>query len=85
MTFLPTGGIYVTGGLALKHAELWITSNDSCFMQAYLDKGRASSILADIPLVLVQCYDMGLRGAVQYAQIKEREKQKNKKDRPGGP
>ena len=76
MTFLPTGGIYLTGGIALRqrHAELWIHNMDSCFMKAYRNKGRASSILDDIPLFLVQCHDMGLRGAVYYAQMKYREK-----------
>lgn len=79
MTFLPTGGIYLTGGLAPKHYEKWILPQDdddnddddgsSCFLRAYWDKGRASSLLEDIPLFLVQCPDMGLRGAVRYAQM----------------
>jgi glucokinase len=67
MSFLPTGGIYITGGLAPKHYLSWIQGENSCFMKAYRDKGRASSVLDDIPLFLVLCEDMGLRGAVRFA------------------
>ncbi|KAG7344562.1 glucokinase [Nitzschia inconspicua] len=67
MTFLPTGGLYISGGLAPKHLSSWIQGSDSCFLTAYRDKGRASSILNDIPLFVVTCDDLGLRGAYQYA------------------
>ena len=68
MTFLPTGGIYVTGGMAIQNIE-WILCEESCFMKAYYDKGRASSILDDIPLFLVMIKDMGLRGAAKCAEL----------------
>ncbi|KAG7370545.1 glucokinase [Nitzschia inconspicua] len=68
MTFLPTGGLYISGGLAPKHyLSSWIQGSNSCFLTAYRDKGRASSILNDIPLFVVTCDDLGLRGAYQYA------------------
>jgi hypothetical protein len=68
MTFLPTGGIYVTGGIAPKNLD-WILGEDSCFMQAYREKGRASFILEDIPLFLVLVEDMGIRGAAKRAEL----------------
>mmetsp|Transcript_27377 Transcript_27377/g.51351 ORF Transcript_27377/g.51351 Transcript_27377/m.51351 type:complete len:91 (-) Transcript_27377:493-765(-) len=77
MTFLPTGGVYITGGLAPRNSQ-WIMehsskneglSSSSVFMNCYRDKGRASSILDDVPLFLVTREDMGLRGAAKCAEL----------------
>jgi glucokinase len=68
MTFLPTGGIYISGGFASKNSHL-LNGTDSEFMRCYRDKGRASHILQDFPLFLVIHDDAGLRGAVKNAEM----------------
>lgn len=64
--WIPTGGIYVTGGIIGKnlktHPEYYL-GKDSPFMKAYFDKGRVSPILDDIPVFALKGADMGLRGA----------------------
>jgi len=65
---IPTGGLYVTGGLTPKNIH-WIEGKDSCFMQAFYDKGRVSSILDNIPVLAVMVEDLGVRGAQKNAQI----------------
>lgn len=66
--FIPTGGLYVTGGLTPKNID-WIEGQDSLFMKAYRDKGRVSPILEIIPLFAVMTEDLGVRGAVTKAQL----------------
>lgn len=65
---IPTGGLYVTGGLTPKNID-WIKGKDSHFMTAYYDKGRVSSILNNVPLLAVMVEDLGVRGATKNAQI----------------
>lgn len=62
LKFLPTGGMFVTGGLTPKNIGM-IQGKDSLFMKAYLDKGRMNSLLETIPLFAVMTEDVGLRGA----------------------
>jgi glucokinase len=57
---LPTGGMYVAGGIAVKLAER-LGRGD--FMTAFLDKGRMSPLLARLPVILVLQPDLGLLGA----------------------
>ena len=75
---IPTGGLYVTGGLTPKNID-WIEGKDSCFMQAYRDKGRVSPILDSVPLLAVMTEDLGVRGAIKSAQM-EYEKYKARKE-----
>jgi len=65
---IPTGGLYVTGGLTPKNIK-WIEGEDSHFLKAFYDKGRVSSVLDDVPVVAVMVEDMGVRGAWKNAQI----------------
>ncbi|KAG7372025.1 glucokinase [Nitzschia inconspicua] len=65
---IPTGGLYVTGGLTPKNLE-WIEGKDTCFMKAYRDKGRVSPILENVPLFAVLTEDLGVRGAIKSAQM----------------
>ena len=65
---IPSGGLYVTGGLTPKNIK-WIEGKDSCFLKAYLDKGRVSPILDNIPLFAVMVEDLGVRGARKNAEI----------------
>lgn len=62
LKFIPTGGMYVTGGLTPKNIGL-IKGADSPFMKAYLDKGRLNPLLDTVPLFAVMTEDIGLRGA----------------------
>ena len=70
---VPTGGLYVTGGLTPKNID-WITGKNckdghSYFLDAYRDKGRVSPILDNVPLFAVLTEDLGVRGAVKSAQL----------------
>lgn len=60
--FIPTGGLYVSGGLTPKNIK-FIEGMDSPFMKAYRDKGRLSDLVKSIPLFAVLVEDLGLRGA----------------------
>lgn len=62
LKFIPTGGMFVTGGLTPKNIHL-IKGEDSPFMKAFLDKGRLNSLLDTVPLFAVMTEDIGLRGA----------------------
>ena len=62
LKYIPTGGMFVTGGLTPKNLS-WLTEDDSPFMVAYKDKGRVSAVLDTVPLFAVLAEDLGLRGA----------------------
>lgn len=62
LRFIPTGGLYIMGGLTPKLIK-YIEGEDSPFMKAYRDKGRVSPLLDTIPLFAVMVEDLGLRGA----------------------
>ena len=56
---LPTGGLFVAGGIAGKLLPLVRAG----FMPAFLDKGRMSPLLATIPVAVVLNPEVGLLGA----------------------
>lgn len=66
LKFLPTSGLYVTGGLTPKNIS-YIRSEDgqkeTTFEKAYWDKGRLKILLETIPFFAVMVEDLGLRGA----------------------
>ena len=62
LKFLPMGGLFLTGGLTPKNIDL-IAQPDGPFLRAFLDKGRVSGLLRDIPLYAVMVEDIGMRGA----------------------
>ena len=64
--FIPTGGMFVTGGLTPKNIH-FIEGQDTCFMKAYRDKGRVAPLLDKIPLFAVMVEDLGVRGAHKCA------------------
>lgn len=61
---LPTGGLYVAGGIAPKIIE---KLRDGNFMRAFLAKGRMSNVLARIPVYVVLEPRVGLWGAALAA------------------
>ena len=62
LKFIPSGGMFVTGGLTPKNIGM-IQGRDSPFMKAYLDKGRLNGLIESIPIFAVMNEDVGLRGA----------------------
>jgi glucokinase len=58
--FIPTGGLFVTGGLTPKNIQ-HIEGQNSLFMKAYKDKGRVSPVLDTVPLFAVMVEDLGIR------------------------
>lgn len=64
LTTLPLGGLYIAGGIAPKIID---RLTDGTFMRAFLDKGRMSSVVADIPIAVVMNQKVGLMGAALAA------------------
>jgi len=66
LKYLPYGGLFITGGVSNKLRKFICPSNKNgsatCFMEAFLDKGRASPFLRNIPVFLVRGEDMGEKG-----------------------
>jgi glucokinase len=65
LTYLPRGGLYVCGGIAVKNLE---KMKAGPFIQALNDKGRIGPMIAKIPVHIVLCADdLGRRGALLVA------------------
>lgn len=64
LTVLPTGGVYVAGGIA---AHLTERLQNGVFLQAFHDKGRMSAVLHDIPVHVVVSQTAALYGAAVLA------------------
>jgi glucokinase len=64
---LPTGGLYVGGGIAPQILE---KLKDGTFMRAFLDKGRLRPLLAEVPVRVILEQSTALIGAAAYAQAR---------------
>ena len=64
LMFRPSGGIYMVGGVTVKTAY-WLQSE--FFHEAYLDKGRMSSLAMQTPVYLVMDEHTGLKGIIEFA------------------
>ncbi len=64
LKILPTGGLYVAGGIATKILPLL---EQGSFLNAFLDKGRLSSVLSSLSVQVVCNPRVGLVGAAAYA------------------
>ena len=64
LMFRPTGGVYLVGGVTVKTAY-WLQSE--FFLDAFLDKGRMSSLAVQTPLYLVNDENTGLKGVIEFA------------------
>ena len=62
---LPYGGIYLAGGILPKILPL-LEENDT-FLQSFLNKGRMSDLLENIPIYVVLNREVGLLGAAYCA------------------
>jgi glucokinase len=59
---LPTGGLFIAGGIAPKLIAAAVTRT-GVFMQSMLDKGRMSDLLATLPVAVVMNSRVALLGA----------------------
>jgi len=64
LTTLPKRGLFILGGIA---PQMLKQMTDGRFMELFLDKGRMSEILLDIPVHICLNTDVGLQGAERYA------------------
>jgi len=71
LTVLPYGGLYIAGGIAPK---LLSVMRDGRFVSAFLDKGRVSALISDIPIYIILNTQIALMGAAYYAVYAAKEK-----------
>lgn len=64
LTTLAYGGVYIVGGIAPKLLPQIEAGN---FMSSFLDKGRMSKLLANMPVNIVLDTLVGLKGAALFA------------------
>ncbi len=64
LKFLPSGGLYVAGGIAPKILPLLQSGN---FMQTFRDKGRMRTLMEKFPVYIVLNKKVGLIGAALCA------------------
>ena len=64
LTLFATGGVYLAGGIAPRLSHL-LAEPEGTFQRAFRDKGRLSSLLAAVPLVLLSSDDVALLGAAE--------------------
>jgi glucokinase len=64
LKFLPQGGLYIAGGIAVKNLEL---IKNGTFMTAFLQKGRMKDLLTHIPVHVILNTQVGLIGAAAQA------------------
>lgn len=63
---LPTGGLYIAGGIA---ARLVDQLDWTAFMHSFCDKGRMSQLLKTVPVSVVREQNVGLLGARAHAAV----------------
>jgi len=64
LKILPYGGLYITGGIAAKILPLMEKEG---FLKAFLNKGRVSTLLKNVPVHIVLNPKVGLIGAALHA------------------
>jgi glucokinase len=64
LKILPSGGLYIAGGIAAKNLPLL---TDGTFLTAFTHKGRVSDLLAQIPVQVILNPQVGLIGAAAQA------------------
>ena len=68
LNFMATGGVFIGGNIAAKNVP---RMQDPIFMTSFLNKGRMSALLADMPVKIVMNDDSGIIGAAQYTLIQK--------------
>ncbi|MGG6297205.1 glucokinase [Leptolyngbya sp. AN02str] len=64
LKLLPYGGLYIAGGIATKNLKLL---QEGTFLRSFLQKGRVSPLMKNIPVHVVLNPRVGLIGAAVYA------------------
>jgi glucokinase len=64
LTVLASGGVYIPGGIAPRIVRRLASG---AFMEAFLDKGRLSSVVARMPVRVILTGDVALYGAAAVA------------------
>ena len=62
---LPTGGLYLVGGLSIALQSIIINTN--IFMEHYLNKDSFDFVLKTFPIYLVKNKNIGMKGATEFA------------------
>ena len=66
ITLMCFSGLYIAGGILSK--VLWRLKQKNILVESYLNQGpKMSNIVNDIPLILIEDGDVGLRGALKVA------------------
>lgn len=68
LRYMTTGGIFIAGVIAAKNVE---KLKNEAFLQAFLDKGRMSSLLKDMPVRVILNDDCGLIGSARYTLVQK--------------
>ena len=66
--FMSTGGIFIGGSIAAKNIN---KMKDPAFMKSFLDKGRITPLLKQMPVKIVLNDDSGIIGAARYTLIQK--------------
>jgi glucokinase len=66
--FMSTGGIFIGGSIAAKNVN---RMKDPAFMKSFLDKGRMTQLLQQMPVKIVLNDDSGIIGAARYTLIQK--------------
>ena len=66
--FMSTGGIFIGGSIAAKNIN---KMKDPAFMKSFLDKGRMTPLLKQMPVKIVLNDDSGIIGAARYTLIQK--------------
>jgi len=68
LNFMSTGGMFIGGIIA---AKVVAKMKSDVFMESFLDKGRMSELLKDMPVKIVLNDDCGIVGAARYTLIQK--------------
>jgi glucokinase len=68
LNFMSSGGIFIGGIIA---AKVVAKMKSDVFMESFLDKGRMSELLKDMPVKIVLNDDCGIIGAARYTLIQK--------------
>jgi glucokinase len=68
LRYMTTGGIFIAGVIAAKNVE---KLKNAAFLRAFLDKGRMSSLLKDMPIRVILNDDCGLIGSARYTLVQK--------------
>lgn len=79
LKYLPTGGLFLAGGLTPKNLQ-HLKGDAGGFLQAFRDKGRLSSVLRQVPVYAVLDEQLGQRGAHYVAVRLLKQQQAPKKE-----